>query len=100
MLWAEIKILRFLSTTLLWFSMIKKESPQSIATPDDLCRRLQILEEKFEYQDQTIDALNEVIIDQQAQISALEDQIRRFQAMLSAIEDTPGGGEEPPPPHY
>ena len=80
--------------------MIKKEPPQNAATPDDLRWRLQILEEKFEYQDQTIDALNDVIIDQQAQINALEDQIRRFQAMLAAIDDNPGSGEEPPPPHY
>lgn len=80
--------------------MTKKESPQYAATPDDLRFRLQILEEKFEYQDQTIDALNDVIIDQQTQINALEDQIRRFQALLAAIDDNPGGGEEPPPPHY
>ncbi len=80
--------------------MNKKELPQNPATPDDLHWRLQILEEKFEYQDQTIDALNDVIIDQQAQINALEDQIRRFQALLAAIDDNPVGGEEPPPPHY
>ncbi len=80
--------------------MTEKESPQNAAAPDDLRFRLQILEEKFEYQDQTIEALNDVIIDQQAQINALEDQIRRFHALLAAIDDNPGGGEEPPPPHY
>ena len=52
--------------------------------------RLQVLEEKFEYQERTIDALNEVIIEQQAQINAIEDQIRRLKALISASEDKPG----------
>ncbi len=62
--------------------------------------RIRILEEKFEYQEQTIDALNDVVIDQQTLIDALEDKINRLQSLLSGIEDIPGGGDEPPPPHY
>ena len=80
--------------------MTKEEPVQSVAASDDLHKRLQVLEEKFEYQDRTIDALNDVIIDQQAQIDALEEQVRRFQALLSAIAANPDGGEDPPPPHY
>ena len=65
-----------------------------------LTDRLRILEEKFLYQDQTIDALNDVIIEQQAQLNSLEDQILRFQALLAPAMTTCDGGEEPPPPHY
>lgn len=63
-------------------------------------RRIQILEEKFEYQEQTIDALNEVLIEQQAQINALEAQFNRLQELLAAGQDAPVGGQEPNPPHY
>lgn len=69
-------------------------------TLDDINNRIQILEEKFEYQERTIDDLNDVIIEQQTQLNSLEDQISRFQSLLAAIEDRPSGGEEPPPPHY
>lgn len=96
----RIKMLRFPGTTLLCFSMKEKEVLNKITMPDDINDRLQVLEEKFEYQERTIDALNEVIIEQQTQLNSLEDQILRLQAMLSTIEDNPNGGEEPPPPHY
>ena len=80
--------------------MKEKDPPGKIAAIDTLSNRLRILEEKFLYQDQTIDALNDVILEQQAQLNLLEDQILRLQALLSANEDYPHGGEDPPPPHY
>jgi SlyX protein len=80
--------------------MREKDSQNNTATPDAINNRIQILEEKFEYQDQTIEALNDVIIEQQAQLDSLEDKIRRIEALFTAIEDSPSGGEEPPPPHY
>lgn len=80
--------------------MKEKESINEISTTDEMNYRIQILEEKFEYQDRTIDALNEMIIEQQTQINSLEDQILRIQALFSGIEDNPSGGEDPPPPHY
>lgn len=65
---------------------------------DELKERLQVLEEKFEFQDQTIDALNEVVIDQQNQIAHLIEQVNRLNSMLSRLEE--GQSEDPPPPHY
>jgi len=69
-------------------------------TREDWQNRIQILEEKFEYQERTIDDLNEVIIEQQNQLNALEEQMERLQTLLTAIQDTPDEGQDPPPPHY
>ena len=78
----------------------KKEINNKITMQDDIYKRVQILEEMFEYQDRTIDALNDVIIEQQSQLNSLDDQIRKLQALLTSREENPPGGEEPPPPHY
>ena len=80
--------------------MKEKESPNKITATDEINNRILVLEEKFEYQERTIDALNEVIIEQQTQLNSLEDRILRLQGLITAIEDNPNGGEEPPPPHY
>ena len=76
------------------------EPSNNMTTLDDINNRIRILEEKFEYQERTIDALNDVIIEQQSQVNLLEDQVSRLQALLNAIEDGSGGDEDPPPPHY
>lgn len=62
--------------------------------------RLQLLEEKFLYQEKTIDALNEVILEQQQQLSTLVEEMHRLKMMLTSMEIAPSGGTEPPPPHY
>jgi uncharacterized coiled-coil protein SlyX len=69
---------------------------------DDIANRLQLLEEKFEFQDSTIDALNEVIIEQQQQLEKLEEKIGNLEGLFLSLQGDPstGGGEEPPPPHY
>ncbi|MGB3211325.1 MAG: SlyX family protein [Desulforhopalus sp.] len=77
-----------------------KDPHNEMTTIDIVTDRVQILEEKFEYQERTIDALNDVIIEQQKQLNALEDQIYRLQALLAAREDKPNEDEDPPPPHY
>lgn len=79
---------------------MKEKKLSSDNSSNDLNSRIKILEEKFEYQDRTIDSLSDVIIGQQTQLDLLEDQIRRLEAMIAAIENGPGGGKEPPPPHY
>lgn len=67
---------------------------------NEYSNRLIILEEKFEYQEQTIDSLNEVIIDQQKQLTLLTDQIQLLKSQMSATQDENSPGEDPPPPHY
>jgi len=68
-------------------------------TEQELVQRLQALEEKFEYQDQTIETLNEVIIGQQAQISTMEEALRKLHSLL-ATNLMPEKPKDPPPPHY
>jgi|GEM_PF-2038703 len=80
--------------------MSNEKFPDKNPNHGDLYLRLQELEEKFLYQDRTIDDLNEVIIEQQAQLYALEEKFRRLQALLTAIEDQPSGVPDPRPPHY
>lgn len=70
---------------------------------DEMNRRMQILEEKFAYQEKTIDALNDVIIDQQAQLDMLKEQLRELRELMTAVQQPSypsSGGDEPPPPHY
>jgi len=92
--------LRFFTTNLLLFFMKEKQSIEQMSIADTINDRIQILEEKFEYQERTIDALNEVIIEQQTQLNVFENKILRLEALVSGIEDNPNGGEDPPPPHY
>lgn len=62
-------------------------------------KRLQVLEEGYEYQDRLVETLNQVIISQQAQIDKLEEKLRQlkeeFQAGQTEAEDV-----NDPPPHY
>ncbi len=67
----------------------------------DLEQRLYRLEESFEFQDNTIEALNQVIIAQQKQIDELEHSIEKLKHVLSTANTEPGEqSPEPPPPHY
>ncbi|UTW45954.1 SlyX family protein [bacterium SCSIO 12696] len=65
--------------------------------------RIVELETKLAYQEDTIQALNQVVCKQQDQLDQLqlacETLIERFNAAeLGASSGQ--GGEEPPPPHY
>jgi SlyX protein len=67
---------------------------------DEYSDRLQALEEKFEYQEQTIDSLNDVIIDQQKQLTLLSEQVHHLRSQMAATGEEQPAGEDPPPPHY
>ena len=67
----------------------------------ELAQRLDRLEESFEFQDNTIEALNQVVIAQQNQIDELEHSIEKLkQALLTANTEPGEQTPEPPPPHY
>ena len=64
--------------------------------------RLETLEIKVAYQEQTIAQLNDVIVEQQRRLDELE---ARYKALLGQLEAlAPPGGTPPdvpePPPHY
>lgn len=63
----------------------------------DMAKRMQLLEEKFEYQDQLLETLNQVIIRQQATIDSLQLEIETLKAAVAsgAMEDV-----NERPPHY
>ncbi|MGW8193250.1 MAG: SlyX family protein [Desulforhopalus sp.] len=68
---------------------------------EEISLRLRVLEEKYAYQDQTIDSLNEVLIEQQKQLTALAEEVERLKGMLQMVESgSPGHLTNPPPPHY
>lgn len=68
---------------------------------DELQKRLFRLEESFEFQDATIETLNQVIIDQQKQIERLELEVEKLKGQLSTMATDNGDNTpEPPPPHY
>lgn len=67
---------------------------------DNYSDRLRLLEEKFEYQEKTIDSLNDVIIDQQKQLNLLTEQVRHLQSKQAAAQEGNPLGDDPPPPHY
>lgn len=66
---------------------------------EELEKRMQLLEEKFEYQEKMIDDLNEVIIAQQDLIDKLQSELELFKEELAAASASLEDVNEPPP-HY
>lgn len=82
------------------FSMGDKKRQDLEALTKDADQRIRILEEKYLFQEQTIDDLHEVILEQQNQLNSLEEQVSRLRALLYALQADPDEGDDPPPPHY
>ncbi|WP_252090607.1 SlyX family protein [Pseudomonas sp. MWU13-3659] len=63
--------------------------------------RIVELETRQAFQDDTIQALNDEVVEQNRVIERLQLQvaelIKRYEEMVGQYA---GGGEEPPPPHY
>lgn len=63
--------------------------------------RIETLEVKLAYQEETIEALNQVIIKQQGQIDLLIAEFQRLkQQQEQGGEFVRAESEETPPPHY
>ena len=66
----------------------------------DMQQRLEELESRLAYQDDTINSLNDALIGQQAKLTELE---RILNLMIERIQQSPSDDDqsaEPPPPHY
>lgn len=68
---------------------------------DSHAARLEALEIKIAYQEQTISQLNEVILEQQRRLDQLESIYLVLREKLRSLEE-PGGDPDAqePPPHY
>ncbi len=64
-----------------------------------IAHRLQILEEKFEYQDQAIETLNDVIIEQQKRMDSMQETLAKLHSLLAA-NLVQSDQKDPLPPHY
>jgi SlyX protein len=65
-----------------------------------LSERIDVLETRLAFQDETIETLNKTITEQWQQIDALTRQIANLSERLQEAEaNTPGVTNEPPP-HY
>jgi SlyX protein len=63
--------------------------------------RLDALEIRIAYQDQTIEELNAAVIQQAQEIDRLRREMRLLEAeMREAMAAAPGDAAEPLPPHY
>jgi SlyX protein len=69
--------------------------------PDDVIARLDALEIRVAYQDQTIEDLNSALASQWQEIEKLRRDVALLEAELrEAAQGGVDGGPEPPPPHY
>lgn len=66
-----------------------------------LMTRLDDLEMKYAFQQDTIDSLNETVTKQWQTIEHLQRTIERLEGRILELSEWQGaGGDEPPPPHY
>jgi SlyX protein len=72
-----------------------------MSDPND-AGRIDALEMKIAYQEEAIEALNEVITSQWKKLDELAREMVRLNDRLAAAETNPPAapGSEPPPPHY
>ena len=67
----------------------------------NLEQRLVVLEEKLEYQDYTLEKLNEVIITQQQQLDKFELELNRLREKVEIQGlEVEQEGKVVPPPHF
>lgn len=69
---------------------------------DALTTRLEKLEERAAFQEQTIEELSQALTDQWKLLESFKRDVARLTDELKAVEDNMAHGEdrEPPPPHY
>lgn len=65
-----------------------------------LAERIDTLETRLAYQDDTIDALNQTITAQWKQIDTLARQLAQLNERLQEAEANAPGPANEPPPHY
>jgi SlyX protein len=72
---------------------------ENVSEPE-LEKRMIELESKVAFQDDTIEQLNQVVIELRTQLEQTEKLVRVLQARLPEDEGIEIDPNEPPPPHY
>lgn len=69
---------------------------------DEIIEKLEVLETQQAFQEDTIDALNQVIVQQQKDIEQLNLKVGILQERVKQTVESGSEieAEEPPPPHY
>jgi SlyX protein len=62
--------------------------------------RLEALESKLAFQEDTVAQLNDALIAQQSRIDRLETLVKLLAEQVRATPEDAPGVPEPPPPHY
>ena len=78
-------------------------APMSDVKPDDvkiLGERIDALEMRLTYQDETIETLNQTITAQWLEIDRLTRQVTELKERLQEAESNAPGPANEPPPHY
>jgi SlyX protein len=65
-----------------------------------LSERIDALESRLMFQDETIETLNKTITEQWLKIDALTRQIKELSERLQEAETAAPGSRDEPPPHY
>ena len=71
-----------------------------MSDPQSIEARLDALEMRVAYQDQTIEDLNQTVVDQWKQIESLRRQLAELLDRVQDVEDGSPAAPERPPPHY
>ena len=69
-------------------------------TPRTLSERIDVLETRLTFQDETIETLNKTITAQWQQIDALTRQLAALSERLQEAEASAPAAANEPPPHY
>lgn len=69
---------------------------------ENLLTHLAELETKFTFQEQTIEELNQALVDQQFVLDKIQQQVRHLAEKLQSVQGSniASQAEEIPPPHY
>lgn len=73
-----------------------------MSASQELTERIDTLETRFTFQEDTIQKLNDVIVDQQSRLAQLEKTVRSLLERAAEQENASGidDSDAAPPPHY
>jgi SlyX protein len=83
-----------------WRGLPASHGKRLMSDTKSLSERIDVLETRLAYQDETIETLNKTITAQWQQIDALSRQLAALGERLSEAEANAPGPANEPPPHY